>query len=878
MSAIFFTIASRNYLAQVATLFESLQATHPDCPRYLCLVDHADSDLALSSLACEVVTIEALDLPNFDAFVFRYDILELNTAVKPYMFLWLQARHADQGIVYLDPDILVMDRMIEIEQAFSHGASIVLTPHLTAPMDDDRRPDELAILRSGTYNCGFVALNAHPSARRMLTWWAEKLEFDCVVDLPSGRFTDQKWIDLVPGMFPDVCILRDPGYNLAYWNLGQRSVSLRQGRWHVGDRPLAFVHFSGVDLERPELFSRHQNRFTIETIGALRTLYEDYLDRLVRNGHAQHRNKRYHWATFDDGELISGAHRRVYRRYHDTNGSDPVIAPRSMDRRVFDVSTDQVVNNAALPISRLMYELWSMREDLHHAFDLSDSEGREAFVRWFLRTASREFGIASRHTDAIRKRYETHTGTPTRPSHPRRLIGKFSRRVGSSSLALIDWTFRLPTFSRVYDFIPGKLKRRIRHQLERLSYAPLIASTGHAALDVEALEADGSAKTPAPGLNLTGYARGEFGVGEVLRTCADALQSAGFPFVIRDFEPGASSRSEDPRVEPHLSLTRPYLTNLFFINADQMEIARQHLGASTFEGHYNIAHWAWELERFPARWDSAFELVDEIWATSEHVRRAIQSRTDKPVFTLPVPIIVDPRSSPNRAEVGIDSSDFVLLTSFDFNSYIQRKNPGAVIQAFRLAFPRERSDVRLLVKTINGHRHAESLQQLRTETGNDPRIEIRDGFIDRKSMSAMQAACDGYVSLHRAEGFGLGMAECMALGKPVIATAYSGNLDFMDEENSRLVDFDLIPVREGEYPGWRNQHWADPHIEHAAMHMRELADRPAEARELGSRARTSIAASHSREVLIKFVQARLAQIHAQYPHQSCADIGAEHAG
>ncbi len=855
MGPIFFTIASRNYLAQVVTLFDSLQRTHPDCARYLCLVDRAGGDPALDALAAEVVTIEALDLPNFDAFVFRYDILELNTAVKPWMFRWLRNRHADQGIIYLDPDILVTERLTEVERAFADGASIVLTPHLTEPLDDELLPGELSILRSGTYNCGFVAINAHPCTRRMLDWWAAKLEYDCVVDLPSGRFTDQKWIDLVPGMFPDVCILRDPGYNLAYWNLGQRAVSRRKGRWFAGDRPLAFVHFSGIDLERPDRFSRHQNRFSIESIGALRPLYEDYLRQLAANGHARHQNKRHHWAQFDDGELISNAHRRVYRRYHDIRGPKPVAMPRLIDRNMFDLASDRVASNSELPVTRLMYELWCSREDLHHAFDIGESEGREAFMRWFLRTAGHEAGIADRHIRGIRQAYEARHGDGVRSQGT--MLTTVSRHIGSRSLALVDWTYRIPAFRRLYESIPEGFKRRLRYLLERLSYAPTPLVAGDASPAITALARSVETSTPANGLNLTGYASGEFGVGEVLRNVAGALETSDVPFVIHDFDVGVASRREDHRMARHFSSARPYPTNLFFINADQMQVAREHLGAKAFDGRHNIGVWAWELERFPVRWDSAFEHVDEIWACSDFVRRSIQTRTRKSVVVLPIPIMIDTRGLPGRVRSGPDAERFLFLASFDFNSHVRRKNPEAVIAAFRLAFPRQRDDVRLLVKTINGHLHAESLRRLRRLAEDDPRIEIRDGFLDRSSMWGLQAACDAYVSLHRAEGFGLGMAECMALGKPVIATAYSGNLDFMNEGNSRLVDFDLVPLREGEYPAWRNQHWAEPRIEQAALHMHELANDPVRARLLGAHARSSIDKSHSCEKLVAFVSARL---------------------
>jgi hypothetical protein len=250
-STVFFTLASRNYLAYVLTLMRSLAAQHPDAKRYLCLVDERAGDPALDTPLFEVIPIDQLGLPHFEAFVFRYDIMELNTAVKPYMFEWLRARHPDAGLVYLDPDIFVVRPLSEIAAAFEQGKLAVLTPHLnTALPDDGKFPTELSLMRTGVYNCGFVAINArHPQSAALIAWWSRKLEFGGSVDLEGGLFTDQKWMDMAPGLFPDVEVLRHDGYNLAYWNLASRPVARDgDGTYRAGGVPLVFPHFSGVDL------------------------------------------------------------------------------------------------------------------------------------------------------------------------------------------------------------------------------------------------------------------------------------------------------------------------------------------------------------------------------------------------------------------------------------------------------------------------------------------------------------------------------------------------------------------------------------------------------------------------------------------------------
>lgn len=857
MQTVFFTIAARNYLAQAFTLFESLARVHPGCPRYLCLVDDDASIDNAGAVRFQTITIDELGLDDFEAFTFRYDLLELSTAVKPWMFRWLVRHHPDAALVYLDPDILVLDRFSAAERWLRNGASVVLTPHLLRPINDQHQPDELAILRSGAYNAGFVALNAgHPVVAAMLDWWCDRLQFDCVVDPASGRFTDQRWLDLLPGLFADVAILRDPGYNVAYWNLAQRPVDRRVGDWYAAGSRLVFVHFSGADPRRPRQFSRHQDRIDADGIGELRPLYDDYLARLLAQGHAVHATYTSPWDHFDDGERISTAHRRVYRDCHDLRSGSPIARPRTMDRSLFDLPSDAVAARIDLPVSRLMHAIWSARDDLRRAFDLGDREGRAAFIRWYLRWAGSEYGIADRHVAPIRDAYASGL-SPARSSRPgSKLWRHCSQWVGSRATAMIESSVRFAPVRRFYAAIPDAFKQRIARRLERMRYArpePTAAT---------AREPADHAAPNGPGINLIGYARGAFGVGEMLRLIAAGLGQGGVPFSVCDFPKGEGTPQSDQRVERQLSSQRRHATNLFVINADQMGVAYDHFGRDAWDGHYNIANWAWELERFPECWDSAFELVDEFWVISHFVAGALRARTRKPVIVVPPPIAVDPRVTGNRGRFGLPVDRFVFLASFDFNSYMSRKNPLAAIAAFRLAFPAARDDVMLVIKTTNGHRHGDALRTLHAATDGDPRIEIRDELLDRDAMWCLQASCDACVSLHRSEGFGLGLAESMALGKPVVATAYSGNVDFMHADNSLLVDYTLVPLQPGDYPGWRDQRWAEPSIEHAATHLRELADDPAAARLLGAKARRSIAQTHSADSMIAVVRSRLAQIDA----------------
>jgi len=845
---VFFTIVSRNYLAYALTLMQSVAAHHPDSRRYLCLADARANDPTLDTDLFETVAIDQLGLPSFDAFVFRYDIMELNTAVKPYMFEWLRSRHPQSGLVYLDPDIYVVQPLAEIAQAFADGKLVVLTPHLNAPLPDDGKfPTELSLMRTGAYNCGFVAINAAHSQSAALTgWWSRKLEFDCFVDLEAGLFTDQKWMDMVPGMFPDIAILRHDGYNVAYWNLANRAVTrAADGSYRANGVPLVFAHFSGVDLGKPDIYSKYQNRFNAEDVEGLRPLYDLYLQKLRDNGHLQHAPKPYAYGHFADGEKIAPTLRRAYHRYFDVCSRQPERHPQRMDRTRFNEHSPELAELPGLPISRVMHEVWRVRPDLRDAFSLRTREGRAGYIQSYLSTVAAEMGLVDAYVQPIRARFRPHS---------------LRTRLGSLVTRVFDWGKRHAGLSRLYARIPFEWRLAFRRRLHAATGIPMPPMPLVSVEKQKARIRHASLPPVSPGVNLLGYARGEFGIAENVRSYARALEQAGHPFLIFNFDVGASSRQQDRSMERHFSETLRYAANVFFINADQMPIARSVLGRETFAGRHNIGFWVWELEQFPREWCDGFDLIDEVWVPTEFVRRAIAASTRKPVLRMPKAIEFEAPAGMGRAYFGLPDDAFVFLYSYDFNSFTARKNPEAAIAAFRQAFDGRSGNTRLLVKSINGERHPECLAALRREVADDPRIEVRDGFLSRDEMFGLQNAIDCYLSLHRSEGFGLGMAECMYLGKPVIATGYSGNLDFMNRDNSLLVDYKMIPLHDGDYPHWQGQHWADPDVAHAARLMRQVFDDREFASRIGTAAAASIRRSNSRAVCAAALTTRLHEI------------------
>jgi len=276
----------------------------------------------------------------------------------------------------------------------------------------------------------------------------------------------------------------------------------------------------------------------------------------------------------------------------------------------------------------------------------------------------------------------------------------------------------------------------------------------------------------------------------------------------------------------------PYAFNIFHVNADQSPAVLTELGGNFTTGKFSIGYWAWELEEFPARWESSFGHFREIWTPNSFCAEAIARASPVPVLRIPHAIQLDPTPTLDRAAFGIPPDAFVFLCVFDLTSGFERKNPLGVMGAFRAAFqPASQGDerCRLVLKINHAERHANRLAEIRNAAAGLP-VTILARTIDRADVIALVNCCDCLISLHRCEGFGLTLAEAMFLGKPVIASAYSGNLDFTRDDNSFLVRFQMASVPPGCEPYRQGARWADPDEAHAAEQMR-LAAHSAETRE-----------------------------------------------
>ena len=765
------TIVSNNYLHYARTLMQSVALHHPQARRYCVIVDRDMVPALALAAEFEAVPLAALKLPFGDEFTFQYTILELNTAVKPWALALLFERGHPQ-VLYIDPDIRLYQPLHEVFALLAGGASLVLTPHLLAPMDDERNPGELAIRQAGSYNLGFCALGEQPATRRFLAWWQAKLARGCVVDPANGMFVDQSWIDLAPGMFDNVAILRHPGYNVAYWNLAQRAITHGGDGYLVNGEPLRFFHFSGVDPADPRQVSKHQDRFTLANVGARAgALIVAYCGEVMANGHATYAPMAYGYAAYADGSAIAAHERkqlRLSRGLGAAQRGNPFDHPR------------------ALP-------------------DAAGAQRLTAIFSYFL----------------------------GRPADPKAL-GELAARCTS-------WQGHVRTALGV-----GRSAESRRHPGWRLRLAlwPLasrlqVAGAGLASPPGFATPAGPALPQGAPfGINLVGYIAAELGVGEAARALARSCSAAGVPYSVVDVGYQSSNLQRDTQALALASKQR-FAIDMVFVNADQTAATIAYLKSRQLEARYRIGFWHWEQTRLPKSVHAAFGLLDEIWVPSNFVRDAVAAVSPLPVFVVPHALRVEPGAGASRAAFGIPEDKLAALVMYDFHSYQYRKNPQAAIEAFRRALA-GRDDAVLVVKTINGQHYPQARGELRSMLEALAGTVVIDSFLTRQQVWDLQSCCDILISLHRAEGFGLAPAEMMYLGKAVVATGWSANMDFMDHENSMPVRFTLAPLAEAIGAYEAGPEWAEADVEHAAWCIRRLLHDPALRERLGRRARDDV--------------------------------------
>jgi glycosyltransferase involved in cell wall biosynthesis len=347
------------------------------------------------------------------------------------------------------------------------------------------------------------------------------------------------------------------------------------------------------------------------------------------------------------------------------------------------------------------------------------------------------------------------------------------------------------------------------------------------------------------GVNLIGYVHGQLGIGEDIRMAARAFDQIGMSIALVNFPPGIDIPQHDLSFANRVVSVGPYAINLFCMTALEHGRFYAERGPEQLENRYNIGYWPWELSQWPAEWAELINLVDEVWVSSVHTMEAILPICNAVDF--PIPVRLMPMSAPaigqnlkehalhkhrmeTRKLFDLPTTACLFCFSFDLNSSINRKNPEVIIKSFQLAFPIEGSaedNVGLVIKVHPPKRPNPKWDRLKLASSQDRRIRIIEITLPQDKLLALYQACDCFVSLHRAEGFGRGIAEALQLGLRVIATNYGGNVDFCKRpeftDRVKLIPYRLVKLRAGHYPYGKNQVWANPDAREAAASMRDVA-------------------------------------------------------
>jgi SAM-dependent methyltransferase/glycosyltransferase involved in cell wall biosynthesis len=827
------TIIAKNYVAQARVLAHSLSRHDPGSSCFVLIIDEYNEYIDPQTEPFTILTPAQVGCAEFPEMALRYDVLELSTAIKPWLLRHLLSEGAP-SITYLDPDICVYSSLQALDQlARDHG--VVLIPHNTEPLPDDgHRPNQVDILLAGVYNLGYVSLGAGAEIDRLLGWWQQRLLNDCRVDPLNGYFVDQRWFDLAPGLVADCAIMREPQYNIAYWNLHGRRLEHNGEHYTVDGQPLAFFHFSGFDPLRPDVLSRHQSRVSVAEHPALARLCCEYAGETIAAGYRVARAWPYTYHRLANGLEFD----KRLRNLHEIASKQGEVwgSPFTSEGcESFIAWLAQPAPAAPAGVNRLLADMYGTREDLQEEFPEVAGADHESFLRW-----ARELGVEQEPALGLLVERADQAAYLTQQASGQETHSPEAEREGMQG----------PEARR-----QGKHGSEVHHQ--QGAHSAETDRQGVPALQTSLVQPLESSW----GVNVVGYFRSELGVGEAARQLVSALDAYGVPLLPLHGRTIPPNRQGHAYAHLRTSDAR-FLVNLICMNADVLPEFAAQAGKDFFDARHTIGMWFWEVARFPGRYATAFDHIDELWLASEHMVRAIAPHAPVPVAKIVLPVQLPPVMPLSREDLGLPQSfaeGFLFFYTFDHHSVFERKNPLAVIEAYRQAFAPE-DGARLLIRSINAAAAPEHHDRLLAAAGRRTDIEVIDGYLSPAHKDAMLAQCDCYVSLHRAEGFGLGMAEAMYLGRPVIATGYSGNLDFMTAQNSYLVDHTLVQIgpNAGPYPA--GGEWAEPDLEHAARLMREVFDSPDAAARRGALAAGEIRRTHSPAAAGEVMGRRLEQL------------------
>jgi glycosyltransferase involved in cell wall biosynthesis len=832
------TIATMSSLPRAKALAASLIRNQPAWPLRVMLIgrESAIATAVRQQAELDIASVaEELDV-DVETLLARHDEADLSVLLMPHL---LQRRIEQTGepVLHLPSSAWLLGDLAPVATALA-GSGVVLVPRVEADVPDDGlEPSRKDLERAGRIDDTVMAVDGSARSREFLQWWAGHVETSLgsldalrVGERPEDRPWLARFLELAPARF-STSLLDDAGCDLSLWNLDRHSLQEREaGVVSVDDaRPLRFVNLPGFDPERPHRLAANASRARVSRSPVLRRLCERYASELLACGWSDVEHRHEVGRRLAGGLVYDDGLRAIYARALALGDGVQDLFGERGTRAFLAWLEAPAPRGSERGINRyVFYRVSRERPDVLRAYPDLDGDDAPGFLEWCWAFGRDELGIPDRFMPPRARSAAT---------GPRaRAAGGRSPEVRASAPA--------PRSASSTDSAPAAPAPS--------AIAPAVAATAPPA----ALDADGLA------VRLSGYLGHTLGLGAAARGYVQALGAADVPV----------STVSVPlhHLELPVKLEDAYGRHGFedlvqhgrhgfeivAVNADELPGFVERLGEGYFEGP-RIGIWGWETNSIPPRWQRAFALVREIWVYSRFMAENIGAVAPIPVVALPPPVQC-PAAPAAPLRLGVPDG-FLFLFVFDYLSTIQRKNPVGLIEAFQRAFaPGE--GPQLLIKTINAPLRPLSEEEVLWAADGREDIHVVDRSLSGDELAGLMAACDCYVSLHRAEGFGLTLAEAMAIGKPAIATGYSGNVDFMSDKNSYLVDYTIgrvgpeceIYPPEGE--------WADPSVEHAAELMRSVYSDREEAARRGARAADDIARTLSPEATGAAMRERLQQL------------------
>jgi glycosyltransferase involved in cell wall biosynthesis len=840
MSMQVITLATPSTLPQARVLADSLRHHQPDCSLDVLFVGRereADTDGGTSRLRS---VAEELDV-DVESVIARYDEEDLIALLLPRVLRSYSERGAGP-LLHLPPTAWVHGDLAPVQAALS-TRSVLLVPRMTSDIPDDGlQPTCAQMERYGRMAETVMGVDGTAGAEGFLVWWAAQVErtLGSLDGRRAGaRPEDRPWLgrllELAPARFA-TAVLNDPGCNLSMWNLHLHSLQATpEGMLVDGRRPLRWLDLPGFSPDRPHQLNAGASRVRISRSPALRELCAAYAGELERAGWSAVDRRQDIGRRLADGLVYDDALDALRTRAEALGERyDDLFDAAADDARAFtDWLAGPAPAGAGYGVNRyVFYRVARERPDVMRAYpDLNGPDGA-AYVEWCWVFGREEVSIPDRFMPPQPGSAATRPPKAARGGHP--------ETSGSSASE------------------PG---RDARPETTESTQAPAISEPD------TSLQVTQNGAQPA--VRVTGYLSHTLGLGAAGRGYAQALKAAGVavstasvPLHHLQLPVELQDGYGRHRFEDVLHDGVHHGFEIVAVNADELPSFVRRLGEDYFQGP-RIGIWGWETDTIPARWQRAFALVQEIWVYSRFMAENIGAVAPVPTIALPPPVQAPAEpATPLRLDVPDDG--FLFLFVFDYLSTIQRKNPVGLIEAFKRAFtPGE--GPRLLLKTINGPLRPLAEEEVLWAAHGRPDIHVIDRSLSGDELNGLMAGCDCYVSLHRSEGFGLTMAEAMAIGKPVIGTGYSGNIDFMNAENSCLVEYELGRVGPDceIYPPEGT--WAQPSVEHAAELMRRVVEHPEEAAAIGARAREDVARELSAQATGAAMLRRLEELAAEVP-------------